>query len=129
MKRIVFLCLLMVIIFSLVGCNSKTVSETKSPVVINMPTDDSVNGYRVSSPVTSSAEMPDTISGTETEVQKESDKQKNKSSSFCGNKNSKVFHKSSCSSVSKMKDENKVFLSGRDAFISQGYSPCKACNP
>lgn len=129
MKRIVFLSFLTVVLLCLVGCDSKPVSETKNPVVINMPTNDSVNGYRVSSPVSSASEMPDTISGNETEVQKESSKQNNKSSSFCGNKNSKVFHKSTCSSVSKMKDENKVFLSGRDAFISQGYSPCKACNP
>ena len=48
---------------------------------------------------------------------------------YVGNKNSKVFHRASCSSVSQMKDSNKVSLSSRDAAISQGYRPCENCQP
>lgn len=48
---------------------------------------------------------------------------------YIGNKNSKVFHKSDCSSVYNMKKENKVELSSRDDAISQGYKPCGNCKP
>ena len=48
---------------------------------------------------------------------------------YIGNKNSKIFHRASCSSVSQMKDSNKVSLSSRDAAISQGYRPCENCQP
>lgn len=48
---------------------------------------------------------------------------------YIGNKNSKVFHVSSCPSVARMKDSNKVALSSRAAAISAGYTPCKNCNP
>ena len=46
------------------------------------------------------------------------------------NKNTKVFHKASCSSVSKMKDYNKEEYTGsRDSVINRGYKPCQRCNP
>ncbi|WP_415971297.1 MBL fold metallo-hydrolase, partial [Anaerotignum lactatifermentans] len=48
---------------------------------------------------------------------------------YVGNKNSKIFHRASCSSVSRMKDSNKVSLNSRDAAISQGYRPCENCQP
>lgn len=51
------------------------------------------------------------------------------SASYIGNKNSYVFHKSTCSSVDKMKDKNKVPLSSRDEAISRGFDPCERCNP
>lgn len=48
---------------------------------------------------------------------------------YIGNKNSKVFHLPSCSSVSRMKASNKVSLSSRDTALSQGYRPCQNCQP
>ena len=48
---------------------------------------------------------------------------------YVGNKNSKIFHRASCSSVSRMKDSNKVSLNSRYAAISQGYRPCENCQP
>lgn len=48
---------------------------------------------------------------------------------YIGNKNSKIFHKPSCSSVSDMKDKNKVVLDSREAAIQKGFKPCKKCNP
>lgn len=48
---------------------------------------------------------------------------------YVGNKNSKIFHRASCSSVSRMKDSNKMSLNSRDAAISQGYRPCENCQP
>ena len=51
------------------------------------------------------------------------------SGSYVGNSNSGKFHVSSCSSVSKMSENNKVFFSSREDAINQGYVPCKRCNP
>lgn len=48
---------------------------------------------------------------------------------FIGNKNSKVFHSPDCSSVSNMKDSNKVYFDSREDAVNNGYSPCQACNP
>lgn len=46
------------------------------------------------------------------------------------NKNTKKFHKSTCSSVKSMKETNKQEYNGnRDDLISQGYAACKNCNP
>ena len=46
------------------------------------------------------------------------------------NKNTKKFHYPKCSSVSDMKEKNKVYFTGtRDEAIAQGYVPCKRCNP
>ncbi len=46
------------------------------------------------------------------------------------NTNTKKFHKPGCSSVKQMKPENKQESSeSRDDIISQGYEPCKRCNP
>lgn len=51
-------------------------------------------------------------------------------SEFVLNTSSKKFHKPSCSSISKIKQENKeVYKGSRDALISQGYDSCKKCNP
>lgn len=50
--------------------------------------------------------------------------------SFVLNKNSKRFHKPNCSSVAKMKEENREYYSGsRDDLISKGYKPCGSCKP
>lgn len=48
--------------------------------------------------------------------------------SYIGNKNTKKFHRASCSSVNDMKDSNKVYES-REYLIEHGYKPCKKCNP
>ena len=50
--------------------------------------------------------------------------------SYIANKNTKKFHYPSCSSVSDMKEKNKLYYEGsRDDLINQGYVPCKRCNP
>lgn len=49
---------------------------------------------------------------------------------YVGNKNTKIFHRSDCDSVLDMKPKNKVmFTDAREDIISDGYSPCKRCNP
>lgn len=50
------------------------------------------------------------------------------SGSYIGNANSKIFHRSTCASVRRMKPSNQVSLT-RDGAISRGYRGCKKCNP
>ncbi len=46
------------------------------------------------------------------------------------NKNSKIFHISTCASVNRMSEKNKQdYYGNRDQIISQGYTPCHNCNP
>ena len=46
------------------------------------------------------------------------------------NTSSKKFHLPSCSSVNDIKNKNrKDYTGSRESLISQGYSPCKKCNP
>lgn len=48
---------------------------------------------------------------------------------YVGNGNTMKFHKPACSSVSDMNPANQVALASRDQAISQGFVPCKRCNP
>ncbi len=46
------------------------------------------------------------------------------------NTNTKKFHYPTCSSVSDMKDLNKMYYEGtREELVNLGYDPCKRCNP
>ena len=51
------------------------------------------------------------------------------SGNYVANANTGKFHVASCSSVSKMSEGNKIYLSSRDEAINQGYVACKICNP
>ena len=51
------------------------------------------------------------------------------SGSYIGNSNSGKFHKSTCSWGQKTADHNRVYFNSRNDAISQGYIPCKVCNP
>ena len=54
----------------------------------------------------------------------------NVESTYILNTSTKKFHYPSCSSVKQMSDKNKQTYTGsRDDLISQGYDPCKKCNP
>lgn len=75
------------------------------------------SGSSSSSSGSSSTVVPDTSSSN------------NITATYIGNKNTGVFHESTCSSVSRMSAKNKVTLSSRDAAIAAGYRPCNRCNP
>lgn len=45
------------------------------------------------------------------------------------NKNTKKFHYPTCSSVSDMKEKNKVYFTGTRDEIPAGYVACKKCKP
>ncbi len=55
---------------------------------------------------------------------------KNTEGTYILNTNSNKFHKTDCDSIKKMKESNKkTFTGNRDELISDGYEPCKNCNP
>ncbi len=120
MKKLIILLLCPIFILCLAGCEKKE-TVSRNEVVINMPEDNSVNGYRVSAPADTSSESKVTSSS-----QNKTEPTKTK---YCANINSKVFHKISCSSVSTMKEQNKAFFLNRELLINDGYTPCKRCNP
>lgn len=49
--------------------------------------------------------------------------------SYIGNSNSGKFHKSTCKWGQKTAEHNRVYFDNRNLAISQGYTPCKVCNP
>lgn len=51
------------------------------------------------------------------------------SSSYIGSANSHKFHYPSCRWGKKISDKNKVTFNSRSDAISQGYEPCKVCQP
>lgn len=54
----------------------------------------------------------------------------NRATDYILNKNTHVFHYSSCTSVKKMSERNKIPFSGtREEAISKNYRPCQICNP
>lgn len=129
MEKIVCLCFCLIVIFSTCcGCSGMTIkgsTDTTStePVTVNMPTDNSVNGYRTYGNTT-----PDEITVINSGVSENS-----QDTDYCGeyvaNTNSGKFHKSSCGSAKNMKEENKYISNSREDMISHGYKPCKRCKP
>lgn len=51
------------------------------------------------------------------------------SGSYIGNSNSGKFHESTCKWGQKTAEHNRVYFDNRNDAISQGYIPCKVCNP
>lgn len=125
MRKIVCIVL---ICFSLCGCSAEsqaTKNDTHSDVTINLPTDDTVNGYREGE---ISSVIPQKIPADEVEPA-ESEKNSAAEIAYIGNAKTRIFHKSTCSSVSTMKEENKVKFEDREDAVSGGYKPCGRCNP
>ena len=110
------------------GNNSGTNTETDSHVkiTVNMPSDDTVNGYREEDYVQSG--IPDVIP-VEDVVPSAPQSSFENSASFIGNSSSHIFHKPDCSSAENMKDGNKVTFESRDEAVAAGYTPCKRCSP
>ena len=66
------------------------------------------------------------IGSDTSEIQKESADE----DTYIVNTNTGKFHKPSCRSVKQMKEVNKSErTTTRDELISEGYEPCKNCNP
>ena len=134
MKRLICLVFALTLCFSVCSCSNK---ETNAPereeVVINIPTDNTVNGYRTETPDTDT--LPDTITADKVQVgsigsvNNGTSQSNNTQDSYCASINSNVFHKADCSSVAKIKEENRFYSKDRNYFVSNEFKPCKKCNP
>lgn len=147
MKRILLIFCSFAFLIFMSACQSTTNDSVKQEVSINLPLDNSVNGYRESESINthdklSSEELDkavEEILNSEKSETKPNENMPNNtassavtdtvSSNYCGNKNSKIFHTENCGSVKNMTESNKVYFSTRDEFVQNGYTPCKRCNP
>lgn len=69
-------------------------------------------------------------SSEETITQSESESVQTQEQEYVLNTNSMKFHKPDCSSVKDMSEKNRSEIkTTRDKLISEGYSPCKICDP
>jgi DNA-entry nuclease len=67
---------------------------------------------------------------TEEDITRSTTDQTSQQYSYVVNTNTKKFHYPTCSSVSDMKEKNKMYYEGtRDELVNLGYDPCKRCNP
>ena len=100
------------------------VKETASsdeilPIVVDPPSEESKS-------ITRSSE-----NGSITEIEeKDTPSEEPEEITYILNTNTKKFHQPYCSSVQDIKDKNKrETTQSREEIISQGYQPCKRCNP
>lgn len=112
MKKFAFI-ILICLMLALVGCGDGKISDgsdvSREKITVNLPEDDSVNGYRAKSPT--------------------EDNNLAAEAKYCGNLTSKILHKSSCTFAKKLKPENKSEFMDLNTALNEGYTPCKRCNP
>jgi endonuclease YncB( thermonuclease family) len=70
-----------------------------------------------------------TAHNTYSNTQSDSSSNSGSSGSYIGNSNSGKFHESTCQWGQKTAEHNRVYFNDRNDAISQGYQPCKVCNP
>ncbi|MBR6120374.1 MAG: hypothetical protein IKQ04_08670 [Oscillospiraceae bacterium] len=110
---------------------SEPVSEAPSPTLA--PQTEAAQeavGEAASEPETA-APLPDRANPAQTEPpEPESEAEPEAQVRYVANTNTKKFHTPSCSSVTDMKESNKLYFTGsREELIAQGYEPCKRCKP
>ncbi len=143
LKILSVLILTVLLTFTVTGCGEIGTTGTKEPVKINMPTDDTVNGYKTkaeSSKVdygtvnadkvtveSKKSAVSDNISSTNAD--QTSKGENNTKVQYIGSLNGKIFHKTTCGSAKNIKEEYRFITSNRDDFLNLGYSPCQKCEP
>lgn len=100
-------------------------TESHAQITVNLPADDTVNGYRTEN--SKPSEMPDAVSAED--VKPAEPDNAVKAADYIGNSNSHIFHKPSCSSANTIKGENRVSFKSREDAVKSGYAPCKRCKP
>lgn len=113
MKRIVCILSVLFVLFFLCSCNKKAENENSNsrPVVV-LP-----EGSKETVTVdTSSSDNSSRIVSSDPE-----------NMIYVGNKNSKIFHKETCKSISNMKSENMISFETIDEALNSDYKPCGIC--
>ncbi|MGL6198589.1 MAG: DNA/RNA non-specific endonuclease [Lachnospiraceae bacterium] len=98
-------------------------------IVIDYINGNSYEGDEANDQVETTTEEPNVTEETEQEQSTENS-DTTESASYVLNTNTHKSHTPNCSSVATIKDSNRQDYAGRrDELISQGYEPCKRCNP
>ena len=132
MRKIIAITLCLCILLSFTGCKKEQTKQkpnTKTKVTINLAEDNSVNGYRTNPNKADDTEIPADKIVVQTPTTEITDNTDTQSIQYCGNLNSKTFHKATCTFVKRMSEENKYYTSDRNLLTEQGFTPCKSCNP
>lgn len=83
-----------------------------------------------SSSSSSSSSSQNYYSNSQSSSSSSQNSSKEKSYTYILNKSSKKFHYSTCYSVKRMKESNKItFYGTRTEVLNKGYDPCGNCNP
>lgn len=100
--------------------------------VVLAQVDSFIEDYRIANPPgrqPADANEIATLITTPTKVTKKTVKPTTAEHEFVASKNSKVFHKATCSSAKRIKPGNLVSYGTRDEAIQAGKRPCKICKP
>lgn len=109
------------------GASSMSTGLSTAELMVSTDEHAENNSEHTNGELEHSTSQPAPADEHESEQPEESNEQE---CAFVLNKNSKRFHKPNCSSVAKMKEENREYYSGsRDDLISKGYKPCGSCKP
>lgn len=111
-----FLVLLLCIVFVFLSACSSTDTNSHPDIEVKLPDGTVIDGQ---------TSLPDSIDGDNVSIAEPDEIV----DYYVGSNKTKKFHLKDCAWAQKMKDENKVYLSGYNEFIKQGYVPCKNCNP
>lgn len=129
MKKLLCLLLSFVILLSLSACGSPKKSDEGSVpssvdgIVIKQPTDNSVNGYRVS--ISQNESVPN-FTDTQSKPQVSNEPS---GMLYYANTNSKKFHLADCTWAKKIGNNNLFISESRDEMTEKGYEPCQKCAP
>lgn len=136
MKKLISVFLIFLLLCGCTAVSDGRNTDSREAVTVNLPKDDTVNGYRTGEYESASSGMPDTIHPQDAmpasepeESEKEASAVSEVSAEYIGNSSSHIFHKSECSSAKNMKEENKVAFTSRAEAIEKGYTSCKRCSP
>ena len=123
MKRILSLFLAFILLF-LVGCNSFAPKEYPEPVVVlpNENMAETINGYKTQNTISS-----EKVEQNSSKPQASSLNSQNDTLSFCGNKNTKKFHKADCRYAKNLAADRRVNFASESEALENGYSACKVC--
>lgn len=145
MKKSISLILVVLICFSLSSCTAKTATAENDKPLIVLPESSSTD-ISSNTEATEKSEVSEEASSKVEESQNSKTEETSKvtqsvssdtmqstpsqnATHYLGNKNTKKFHKSTCSFAKKIKSENLITFESREEAINGNYAPCGKCNP
>ena len=106
-----------------------TVYGTFKSGTIVMTTNGSSYSFNTATPITSSDAGAGFDSSNTTTIQTNTNVVTRNEAVYIGNSNTKKFHTLTCRYADTISIENVLYFKTRATAISQGYVPCKVCNP